>query len=487
MEQSRRDFLKVFGKATAGLGLASLTGVPLPLTSGVPTASACVGSGGIDWQEIRKQYFRLSRDYIYMNNSTMGATLKPVSDRMAEVQKIFSEGCTIDRFNSLEVVYILSWIRERFREVVNGYGGYPTVSAGKYVGNVDSVTEGMSVVANGITFDSSDAIFITDYEHTGARTMWELQRDRYGAKLVTVPLIVAGEREDQWAGNLVQRFRTAMSNCPSGSSPKVLSFPYITTSTGHILPAKELCALASIEFDAISVIDAAQAFTILPINVIDLDCDFFVVNGHKYLCGPIGSGFICINPRQMSSFWGTIVDDNYYYPSMPSRNYPQRKGGITPYTNIIPLLDALNIYDKGPQSPPTLPPPLVIPPYDGFSIGADNVYDRLLQIGKWLRSGLSSFPTKFELITPQSDGLSCVMTCFRVINKSSESVYQDLKNIYGIHVKHSTEGFGTGPNVNGAVRLAPHYYNTEKEFKQLAKALCGIAGVSVKDWPDFPG
>ena len=36
MEQSRRDFLKVFGKATAGLGLVSLTGVPSPSDIGGP-------------------------------------------------------------------------------------------------------------------------------------------------------------------------------------------------------------------------------------------------------------------------------------------------------------------------------------------------------------------------------------------------------------------------------------------------------------------
>ena len=158
MEQSRRDFIKVIGKVTAGLGLTSLVGVQSSLTSGVQTASACLGSGAIDWGQVRSKYFNLSTDYIYMNNSTMGATLVPVSDRMQEVQQIFSQGCTIDTFNSEIVMTALPQLREEMRQLVNAdlYYAYPGAAAtpGKCVGNVDSVTEGMSFVANGLDLGS---------------------------------------------------------------------------------------------------------------------------------------------------------------------------------------------------------------------------------------------------------------------------------------------------------------------------------------------
>jgi selenocysteine lyase/cysteine desulfurase len=509
MEQSRRDFIKTVGKVAAGLSLASAAGIQPPLTSGVQKASAC-SSGPVDWQDIRDNYFNLSRDYIYMNNSTMGPTLVPVSDRMAEVQKIFSQGCTIDTFNNEIVMTALPQLREEMRILVNAdvyTPSYPPDSPptpGKCVGNVDSVTEGMSLVANGLDLLSGDVIIYTDHEHAGGRTMWELKRDRYSAICgiptpdpngnigTMVPLLVTpDDTEDNWAKNLVDRFiATIKYNNKYRGTVKVVSIPWITTSTGHVLPVKDLCdQIKLLDQNIICVIDGAQAFTIIPMDLQKVKCDFLVVNGHKYLCGPIGSGFIVADVARLgsSSSWPTVVDDQVYkaFGNTNAHSNCHRKGGLSAYTNILPLYDALTFYE---------------------GLGVENVYNRLLQIGQWLRDGLSTFPDNFKLITPMSPGLSCVMTCFQLWeNKTSnklrysEDICQALKDQYGIQVKHSTEGYTDtytywDPNtkknitvVNGAVRLAPHYYNTGKEFKKLAKALCAIAGVDYKSWPVFPG
>jgi isopenicillin-N epimerase len=477
MEQSRRDFIKVCGKVTAGLSLASLTGVQPALTSPAQAETGTSdSSGSVNWRNVRARYFNLSNDYIYMNNSTMGATLVPVSDRMQEVQKIFSDGCTLDRFFN-EIITALPILRDKMREIVNADVYIPPTNPpgmplipGKYVGNVDSVTEGMSLVANGLGLRNGDVILTTDHEHSGGRTMWELQRDRFGAIWGTFELVHEDDTDEAtWANNLVQRFKDKVSTYPVGSV-KVLSFPWVTTSTGHVLPAKELCVAAK-DRGIISVIDGAQAFTIIPMDLKQVPCDFLVVNGHKYLCGPIGSGFIVVDENQLSgnsTFWPTVLDDQVYkaFGNQNPHSNAHRKSGISSYTNLLPLYDALLFY---------------------ASLGPQNVYSRLLQIGQWLRSGLTAFSDRFELITPISSDLSCVMTCFRINGIPSQTVYETLKNEYAIQVKHSTEGFGVGGNVNGVVRISPHYYNTDKEFNQLAKALCEIAGVPVNGWPDFPG
>jgi selenocysteine lyase/cysteine desulfurase len=480
MEQTRRDFIKTCGKVAAGLSLASVAGIQSPLTSGVQKAQACIDSGSVDWELVRYNSFNLSQDYIYMNNSTMGATLVPVSDRMAEVQKIFSAGCTLDQFYR-EIVSVLPTLRDKMREIVNGdvYYAYPgsDPTPGKVVGNVDSVTEGISFVANGLTINKNEVILTTDHEHAGGRTMWELLRDRREAIWDTFELLHDGDTEQTWAANLVKRFQAKVA--AYGSAVKVLSFPWVTTSTGHVLPAKQLCQAAK-DKSITSVIDGAQAFTIIPMDLQQVPCDFLVVNGHKYLCGPIGSGFIVTRPARLasdSSFWPTVVDDQVYkaFGSTNPHSNAHRKSGISAYTNLLPLYDAMTFYQ---------------------TLGSQNVYNRLLKIGQWLRSGLSMFPKSFELITPVKEGISCVMTCFRVIDRKtkkalySEDVYATLKNQYQIQVKHSTEGYPVDPNygkVNGAVRISPHYYNTEEEFMRLAGALCEIAGVNKRYWPDFPG
>ena len=439
-DTDRRDFLKLLGAAMAAWGFSPLTSTPARAADGDP--------GDCDyWESLRSADFSLHPGRIYLNNSTLGPTLLASQTRMAEVAALIAGGISLNDF-VFQIVLAVPPIRALLDSLINAY-----TAGGKYVGMVSSVTEGMSLVANGLDISAGDAILTTDHEHTGGFTMWELQRDRYGATLLEVPLLVPGQPEDEWASSLLARFEQALIDNPV----KVVSFSYVTTSTGHVLPAKELCALAR-SYGAVSVIDAAQAFAILPLDVADLDCDFMVMNGHKYLCGTPGSGFVVINPRWYTdtyTFWPTIVDSNYYTPSDPTKYYPQRVGGMKAFTNLLPLLEALTHYE---------------------TVGPTAVYNRLKRIGQWFRTGLSRYPAAFEILTPLADNLSCVMTSFRFVGQDSETMTDALYNTYNIQAKHSTEGGAD------AVRLAPHYYNTTTELEQVAQAICALAGVAPADW-----
>lgn len=440
MKQSRRGFLKTAATGALALGLQ-------PFSSAIPAAKAQAASAKDFWEMVRQQSFNLSPDYIYMNNSTFGATLNPVVSRMQEVQRMFSQGCYLMRFLR-EVIFKLPEVYTGMTRMVNGYDP----EGGKYIGLVDSVTEGMSLVANGLSINTGDVILTTDHEHTGGLTCWKLQQRR-GAQVIEIPLVQGGYGQADWQEQLLSRFEAALA----ARQVKVVSFSYTTTSTGHVLPAKELCALAR-RYGAVSVVDAAQAFAILPLDLQDLDCDFMVVNGHKYLGGPIGSGFICVNPRMveaLDSFWGTVVDDNVFYPDNLARNRPYRQGGVQAYTSVLPLADALSFYEE---------------------LGKELVYQRLNAIGRWLRTGLSRYGSTFEILTPMAQGQSAVMTCFRINGISSESAVNALSRSYSIEVKHAEEGGAD------AIRLAPHYYNTGAEFMALATAICAIAGVPLEPW-----
>jgi selenocysteine lyase/cysteine desulfurase len=448
---NRREFLAASGKGIAAATVASLLSAQL---TGCGSSSASTASGS--WVTSRANDFTLSGDYIYVNNSTLGTTLRTVQERMEQVNKIIAEGCNVDRFVS-DIIMAMSPILDSFIKLVNGHV-HPTTK-GRYAGFVSSVTEGMSLIANGITFSGGDVIITTDHEHTGAFTMWKLQADRFGARVIQVPLLDPSDTEFNWRENLVQRFRQACLSAPG--AVRVLSFPAITCSTGHILPVRDICAVSK-SFGAISVVDAAQAFTVIPLDVQAFDCDAMVVNGHKYLCGPVGSGFVTVHPRftaTLSSLWPTIVDDNYYHPENLARHYPYRKGGVQAYTNILPLADALAQL---------------------LRLGMETIASRLSGIGIRFRECLAAYPDHFELITPMDAESGSVMTCFRVKGIASQTVFETLRDTYKIHGKHATEGFAAdnAGNINGAVRLSPHYYLSETEFLYIKNALYKIAGIT---------
>ena len=442
MKKDRREFLKLASAGALAFGLQ-------PITNALTASQAQAAASENFWENLRNKYFSLSTDYIYMNNSTFGASLNQVVLYAQEVQHMFAQGCSLTRFLN-SVIFRLPGIYTRMARIINGHDQ----AGGKYIGIVDSVTEGMSLVANGLNINSNDVILTTDHEHTGGLTCWQLQQERKGARVVEIPLVQGGYGQADWQNTLLARFEAALAS----RRVKAVSFSYTTTSTGHVLPAGELCALAR-RYGAISVIDAAQAFAIVPLDMQALDCDFMVMNGHKYLNGPIGSGFICVNPRMVNSldsFWGTVVDDNVFYPESLARNRPYRQGGVQAYASVLPLSEALAFYAD--------------------ELGPQLVYDRLCAIGRWLRTGLSRYGSTFEILTPLAEGQSAVTTCFRINGMSSESAVDTLSSRYSIEVKHAEEGGAD------AIRLAPHYYNTGAEFMSLAMAICNMAGVSLEPW-----
>jgi len=447
---SRREFIEASGKGIVGAAIASLFAASM---AGCGSKAAASDPG--NWESVRHNDFTLSDDYIYVNNSTLGTTLRAVQERMAQINHIFAEGCYLDRFVG-QIIQALPPILDSYIMLVNGH--VDPATKGRFAGFVLSVTEGMSVIANGLTFAAGDVIITTDHEHPGASTMWRLQADRFGARVIQVPLLNPMDSEASWRENLVERLRQTCRDAEG--DVRVVSFPVITCSTGHLLPVRELCAVAR-SFGAISVVDAAQAFAVVPLDVQAFDCDAMVVNGHKYLCGPVGSGFVTVHPRMIAtlpSFWPTIVDDNYYHPENLRRHFPHRKGGVWAYTNVLPLADALAQVSR---------------------LGMQTITRRMSEIGSRIRGALAAYSDRFELITPMDPTSNSVMTCFRIRGMSSETVYEILRDRYSIHCKHATEGFTADASgiVNGAVRLSPHYYVSEDELSRIIGALYEIAGV----------
>jgi cysteine desulfurase/selenocysteine lyase len=97
-----------------------------------------------------------------------------------------------------------------------------------------------------------------------------------GASVKVIPMTDAGELElDAVDGLLTAR-------------TKVLGLSHVSNALGTINPVKAIVAKARAR-GVVTVIDGAQAVPHLPVDVGDLDCDFYAFSGHK-LSGPTGIG-----------------------------------------------------------------------------------------------------------------------------------------------------------------------------------------------------
>ena len=146
---------------------------------------------------------------------------------------------------------------------------------------VRGTTEGINLVAAsyGRKFiKAGDEIIISAMEHHSNIVPWQLLCETAGAVLRVIPMNDQGELEmDEYVKLLNKK-------------TKFVSVVYLSNSLGTINPIKEIVRLAHGQGVPV-LVDGAQSTSHLPIDVQELDCDFYAFSGHK-LFGPTGIGVL---------------------------------------------------------------------------------------------------------------------------------------------------------------------------------------------------
>lgn len=142
-------------------------------------------------------------------------------------------------------------------------------------------TSAINIVANsfGRAFiQQGDEILITEMEHHSNIVPWQIMAEDRGAKLVVVPFKDTGELD-------FEMFKKLLNPCT-----KLVACTHISNALGTVNPIKEIITLAH-SVNAKVLIDGAQSAPHIPIDVQELNADFFAFSGHK-LFGPTGVGVL---------------------------------------------------------------------------------------------------------------------------------------------------------------------------------------------------
>ena len=142
-------------------------------------------------------------------------------------------------------------------------------------------TESINLVAYSFAkafIQKGDEIVISEMEHHSNTVPWQLICKQYGAVLKIIPISERAELD-------LNAFRTLLNE-----KTAVVSLGHIANATGTINPIKDIVRQAH-QVGAKVLVDGAQAAAQLPIDVQDLDADFYAFSGHK-LYGPTGIGVL---------------------------------------------------------------------------------------------------------------------------------------------------------------------------------------------------
>ncbi len=141
-------------------------------------------------------------------------------------------------------------------------------------------TESINIVANGLSqlLQEGDEVVVSEMEHHANLVTWQQACKASGANLRIAPVNDAGE------------LRVDLFNEMLNSKTKLVALPHISNALGTINPIKELIKTARAH-DAWVLIDGAQGIAHSPVDVQQLDCDFYAFSAHK-LFGPTGVGVL---------------------------------------------------------------------------------------------------------------------------------------------------------------------------------------------------
>ena len=126
------------------------------------------------------------------------------------------------------------------------------------------------------TLNSQLKVLVTSMEHHSNLVPWQQMVQRHQGQLLVVPMDDKGVLD-------LNRYEELLKE-----GPKVVSIAHISNVLGTINPVKEMVAMAH-QYGIPVIIDGAQSIAHHPIDVQDLDCDFFVFSGHK-MYAPMGIG-----------------------------------------------------------------------------------------------------------------------------------------------------------------------------------------------------
>jgi isopenicillin-N epimerase len=307
----RRGFLSsVAGVAGAAGALGAFANWPELFEQEPPKLpdSALFGSNEeAYWADLRKQ-FLIPADEVYLNNGTVGSSPMPV------LRAVFDGYNETEKMAQSDPEDYPIWGYGAWNEFRDPLAEFVGCSRDE-IALLRNATEANSYMANGLDLKPGDEVLMTDQEHPGGEQPWNLRAKRYGivVKKITLPKPVPN------VATVMNLFNDAIT-----PRTRVLFFSHITTVTGVVLPAKELCALARSK-GILSAVDGAHVIGMMRLNVREIGCDMYSSSPHKWLQAPKGNGFLYVRDEVIDRVWNTIVTAGWDEPKLRAERF-QRIG-----------------------------------------------------------------------------------------------------------------------------------------------------------------
>ena len=427
-EFDRRWFLRGALVATAAgvAGCASRTGT---VASHLPKPPRSGRDDERYWKAVQRQ-FPLDPELAYLNTGGLGPSPTPVINalinEMHDLERVSETG-----HNRVQAV------REKLSTFLNCDPGELAITR--------NATEGLNLIARGLKLRDGDEVLVTTHEHPGGMIPFmAVAKERN----ISMKLIEPGEG----GADTLNRIADAIT-----PRTRVVSICHVYCTTGMVAPVREIAQLCR-EKGVISVLDGAQAVGMVPVDLHDLGCDFYVTSGHKWLFGPKGTGLLYIRTGARELWRPTQVGA-----------HSDQRDTYDPDKGMLEFIDEAAVVEYGTRNTPVI---IALGAALDFvnEIGRERVAARGRKLTLYLRKRLEAL-ANVKFLTP-ADGASSASILTIAARDPAVDAREwapALKSRYRIRARVVSE------HGLKAMRVCPYIMNSYAQLDRLVEALTELS------------
>lgn len=384
------------------------------------------------WQKVRNQFF-LDDNFIDLRANS-ASSIPKVSMNKFSTDLQFIQAMPSYRNSEMNEQAFVK-LRTKIAKQIN--------CSDKEIAIMRNTTEALNNAIFGIPMNKGDEVVASVHEYDSMMGCFYQRKLRDGIviKNVEIPYKITDSKQ------VVELFEKAIT-----PKTKVFLISQIIWISGQIYPVKELCELAK-KHNILTIIDAAQSFSHIPIDVKDLDCDYLGTSLHKWCAAPLGTGFLYIK-RDLIPKTFPLFAHYTHKPDDENIEKFENFGSITPV--FSGAIESLDFWDK---------------------IGFDLKVKRMQYLKRYWTEKLKQNP-KIEIVTNTDEKHSCGIACFKIKGKSSTEISKILWKDHKIRVpvieNYKTLYVDYG-DVN-IVGIATPVFVTTKQLDKFIQAVWKIVG-----------
>ena len=300
-----------------------------------------------------------------------------------------------------------------------------------------NTTEGNNVVSSGLELRSGDEVVVWEDNHPSNLNAWRLKAQRFGFTVVAVPVPPSHRGVDGY----VELFTRAFT-----PRTRLVAITHVSSNSGDLLPAAEICAAARAR-GILSLVDGAQAFGVLDLDLSRIKPDFYTGSMSKWPCGPKEKGLLFVNKDVHGRIHPSVVG---VYAGAVGISRTLESHGQRDDASVAAVVEALQFQE---------------------SIGRDRIEARSRALAQALMAGLR----KVNGVRMWTDADPARAAAIVIFQPGSLDVRKLGAALTRDRIVCTTR---TGSH-NPGLRMAPHFFNTMQDIDRAIAAIRKYAASGV--------